>query len=168
MTRRTAFFFDELSLWHSASQHALFLPVGGWVQPPAGGGHAESPESKRRLKNLMDVSGLTRQLDLRSAEPASEQDLLRVHPEHYLQRFKALSDPNRLRILSIVSASEAAETCVCDLSEPLELKQPTVSHHLKILVDAGILHREKRGVWAYFSVIPGALESLGASLVAKK
>ncbi len=92
MTRRTAFFFDELSLWHSASQHALFLPVGGWVQPPAGGGHAESPESKRRLKNLMDVSGLTRQLDLRSAEPASEQDLLRVHPEHYLQRFKALSD----------------------------------------------------------------------------
>ena len=82
-------------------------------------------------------------------------------------RFKALSDPNRLRILSIVSSNEAAETCVCDLPEPLGLKQPTVSHHLKILVDAGILHREKRGVWAYFSVIPGALESLGASLVPK-
>lgn len=82
-------------------------------------------------------------------------------------RFKALSDPNRLRILSIVSSSEAAETCVCDLPEPLGLKQPTVSHHLKILVDAGILHREKRGVWAYFSVVPGALESLGASLAPK-
>ncbi|PJJ45203.1 ArsR family transcriptional regulator [Glutamicibacter mysorens] len=82
-------------------------------------------------------------------------------------RFKALSDPNRLRILSIVSSSESAETCVCDLSEPLGLKQPTVSHHLKILVDAGILHREKRGVWAYFSVVPGALETLGASLAPK-
>ena len=83
-------------------------------------------------------------------------------------RFKALSDPNRLRILSIVSSSETSETCVCELSEPLDLKQPTVSHHLKILVDAGILHREKRGVWAYFSVIPSALESLASSLVIKK
>ncbi|MNF39060.1 Histone deacetylase-like amidohydrolase [compost metagenome] len=92
MRRRTAFFFDELCLWHSASQHALILPVGGWVQPPAAAGHAESPETKRRLKNLMDVSGLTRQLDLRSAAPASEEDLLRVHPAHYLERFKALSD----------------------------------------------------------------------------
>ncbi|MGO4295390.1 ArsR/SmtB family transcription factor [Glutamicibacter sp. MCAF14] len=82
-------------------------------------------------------------------------------------RFKALGDPNRLRILSIVSASESAETCVCDLPEPLGLKQPTVSHHLKILVDAGILHREKRGVWAYYSVVPGALESLGASLATR-
>ncbi|MNE13166.1 Histone deacetylase-like amidohydrolase [compost metagenome] len=92
MRRRTAFFFDELCLWHSASQHALILPVGGWVQPPSAAGHAESPETKRRLKNLMDVSGLTRQLDLRSAAPASEEDLLRVHPAHYLERFKALSD----------------------------------------------------------------------------
>lgn len=83
-------------------------------------------------------------------------------------RFKALSDPNRLRILSIVSANKDAETCVCDLPEPLGLKQPTVSHHLKILVDAGILHREKRGVWAYFSVVPGALESLGAILSDQK
>ena len=92
MRRRTAFFFDELCLWHSASQHALILPVGGWVQPPAAAGHAESPETKRRLKNLLDVSGLTRQLDLRTAAPASEEDLLRVHPAHYLERFKALSD----------------------------------------------------------------------------
>ncbi|MNQ45027.1 Histone deacetylase-like amidohydrolase [compost metagenome] len=92
MRRRTAFFFDELCLWHSASQHALILPVGGWVQPPSAAGHAESPETKRRLKNLMDVSGLTRQLDLRSAAPPSEEDLLRVHPAHYLERFKALSD----------------------------------------------------------------------------
>ncbi|HDS1695709.1 MULTISPECIES: class II histone deacetylase [Pseudomonas] len=92
MTQKTAFFFDELSLWHSAGLHALTIPVGGWVQPPAAAGHAESPETKRRLKNLMDVSGLTRQLDVRSAAPASEEDLLRVHTERYLEQFKALSD----------------------------------------------------------------------------
>lgn len=92
MTRKTAFFFDELSLWHSAGPHALTLPVGGWVQPPAAAGHAESPETKRRLKSLLDVSGLTLQLHVQSANPASEEDLLRVHTPGYLQRFKALSD----------------------------------------------------------------------------
>lgn len=92
MTHKTAFFFDELSLWHCAGLHALTIPVGGWVQPPATAGHAESPETKRRLKNLMDVSGLTRQLDVRSAVPASEEDLLRVHTQRYLEQFKALSD----------------------------------------------------------------------------
>ena len=92
MTRRTAFFFDELCLWHAAGPHALTLPVGGWVQPPAAAGHARSPETKRRLKSLLDVSGLTARLQLRSAPPASDEDLLRVHPAHYLERFKALSD----------------------------------------------------------------------------
>jgi ArsR family transcriptional regulator len=79
-------------------------------------------------------------------------------------RFKALADPNRLRIVSMVSSSAGSEACVCDLSEPLDLGQPTVSHHLKILVDAGILHREKRGVWAYYSLVPGALEGLASTL----
>ncbi|WP_176707097.1 class II histone deacetylase [Pseudomonas protegens] len=92
MTCKSAFFFDELSLWHSGGPHVLTLPVGGWVQPPAAAGHAESPETKRRLKSLMDVSGLTRQLHLRSAAAATEDDLLRVHSAAYLQRFKALSD----------------------------------------------------------------------------
>ncbi len=82
-------------------------------------------------------------------------------------RFKALADPNRLRILSIISNDPAAETCVCDITEPLELGQPTVSHHLKILVEAGLLTREKRGVWAYYSLMPGALESLAATLIPK-
>lgn len=72
--------------------------------------------------------------------------------------FKALSDPNRLRLLSIVKANESGESCVCDLTDPLGLSQPTVSHHLKMLVDAGLLHREKRGTWAYYSLVPGALE----------
>ncbi|WP_434624347.1 class II histone deacetylase [Pseudomonas sp. Z1-29] len=92
MSRKSAFFFDELSLWHSAGLHALTLPVGGWVQPPAAAGHAESPETKRRLKSLLDVSGLTRHLQVRSANAATDEDLLRVHTSGYLQRFKTMSD----------------------------------------------------------------------------
>jgi ArsR family transcriptional regulator len=78
--------------------------------------------------------------------------------------FKALADPNRLRLLSIVKSAEGGESCVCDLTEPLDLGQPTVSHHLKILVDAGLLHREKRGTWAYYSLVPGALEQTAGLL----
>ncbi|MET3920558.1 ArsR family transcriptional regulator [Arthrobacter sp. UYEF20] len=72
--------------------------------------------------------------------------------------FKALADPNRLRLLSIVKAQASGESCVCDLTDTLDLGQPTVSHQLKILVDAGLLRREKRGTWAYYSLVPGALE----------
>ncbi|WP_196837190.1 ArsR/SmtB family transcription factor [Zhihengliuella flava] len=79
-------------------------------------------------------------------------------------RFKALADPNRVRLLSLVAAGESGEACVCDLTEPLQLGQPTVSHHLKILVDAGLLAREKRGVWSYYSVLPAALEDLAGAL----
>jgi ArsR family transcriptional regulator len=78
--------------------------------------------------------------------------------------FKALADPNRLRLLSIVKAGDAGGACVCDLTEPLDLGQPTVSHHLKILVEAGLLHREKRGTWAYYSLVPGALEQAAGLL----
>ncbi|MBM7780923.1 ArsR/SmtB family transcription factor [Arthrobacter tumbae] len=78
--------------------------------------------------------------------------------------FKALADPNRLRLLSIVKAGESGEACVCDLTEPLDLGQPTVSHHLKILVEAGLLHREKRGTWAYYSLVPGALDRVSRLL----
>lgn len=75
---------------------------------------------------------------------------------------KALADPNRLRLLSIVKNGPADGTCVCDLTEPLQLGQPTVSHHLKILVDSGLLAREKRGTWAYYTLKPNALENAAA------
>ena len=108
-------------------------------------------------------------LDAPCCVPAQGDNVLQAEEaEQLAARFKALSDPNRLRILSIVAANDSEETCVCDLPEPLGLKQPTVSHHLKILVDAGILNREKRGVWAYFSLVPGALESLSSTLVTPK
>lgn len=79
--------------------------------------------------------------------------------------FKALADPNRLRLLSIVKAGESGESCVCDLTEPLDLGQPTVSHHLKILVEAGLLHRERRGTWAYYSIVPGALDKVAGLII---
>lgn len=78
--------------------------------------------------------------------------------------FKALADPNRLRLLSIVKGGEPGGSCVCDLTEPLDLGQPTVSHHLRILVEAGLLRREKRGTWAYYSLVPGALEEAAGLL----
>ena len=77
---------------------------------------------------------------------------------------KAIADPARLRLLSMVAAHEGGEACVCDLTEPLGLSQPTVSHHLKVLVDAGLLTREKRGVWAYYALVPGALDALAGVL----
>ena len=80
--------------------------------------------------------------------------------------FKALSDPARLRLISLVAA-HADQACVCDLTEPVGLSQPTVSHHLKLLVDAGILTREQRGKWAYYKLVPDTLNAL-AGLIASR
>lgn len=76
------------------------------------------------------------------------------------RRLRALADPTRLQLVSLVAASDAGEVCMCDLIEPVGLSQPTVSHHLRILVEAGLLSRDKRGVWAYYRVVPGALDAL--------
>ena len=86
-----AFFWDERCFWHGGGNYALTLPVGGFVQPlPAG--LPENPETKRRLKNLAEVSGLWREMRTLSAAPASHQELARVHPESYLAAFRAASD----------------------------------------------------------------------------
>lgn len=77
---------------------------------------------------------------------------------------KAVADPARLRLLSIVAASTDGAVCVCDLTDPVGLSQPTVSHHLRVLVEAGLLAREKRGSWAYFSLVPGAVSALTGAL----
>jgi ArsR family transcriptional regulator len=77
---------------------------------------------------------------------------------------KALADPTRLRLVSMVAAHEGGEACVCDLTEPLGLTQPTISHHLKVLVEAGIFTRDKRGVWAYYALVPDAMDALAAVL----
>jgi ArsR family transcriptional regulator, arsenate/arsenite/antimonite-responsive transcriptional repressor len=77
---------------------------------------------------------------------------------------KALADPTRLRLVSIVAAHQGGEACVCELTEPLGLTQPTISHHLKVLVDAGIFTRDKRGVWAYYALRPATLQALAGIL----
>lgn len=88
----TAFYHDERCLWHTGGEQALFLPVGGYVQPPSGAGFAENPETKRRFKNLLEVAGVWPKLAVRSAAMATREDLLRVHTPAYLDRLKALSD----------------------------------------------------------------------------
>jgi len=75
--------------------------------------------------------------------------------------FRALADPHRVKIVNLL-ATAGEPVCACDLIEPVGLSQPTVSHHLKKLTDAGLLDREQRGRWAYFSLNPGALRTLAA------
>jgi ArsR family transcriptional regulator len=78
---------------------------------------------------------------------------------------KVIAEPARLRLLSLIQAQPNGEACVCNLTEPLGLSQPTVSHHLKVLLEAGLVEREQRGNWAYFSVVPDALAVLRDILV---
>ena len=89
---QTAFFWDERCFWHAGGHYAFLAPVGGLVQPLAAGGLPEGPETKRRLKNLIDVTGLSAELACQSAKEATREDLLRVHPAAYLDTFKAMSD----------------------------------------------------------------------------
>ena len=79
--------------------------------------------------------------------------------------FKALGDPVRLRLLSLVASHEGGEACVCDISDSFDLSQPTISHHLKVLRQAGLLDCERRGTWVYYWVIPAALQQLSAVLL---
>ncbi|WP_375398736.1 class II histone deacetylase [uncultured Sphingomonas sp.] len=93
MTGRTGFYTDERTFWHGGTAIAMLtLPVGGWVQPPGGTVGVDTPDTKRRLLNLLRASGLLDRLDQIRAAPVSEVDLLRVHPPAYLRRFKAMSD----------------------------------------------------------------------------
>lgn len=90
--------------------------------------------------------------------------LERSEAEWIATRFKALADPTRVQLLNLVARSDAGEACVCDLTEAIGLTQGTISHHLKILVDAGLLERERRGTWAWYRVVPERLGQLAAHL----
>jgi ArsR family transcriptional regulator len=78
--------------------------------------------------------------------------------------FKALSDPVRLRLLSLIASHEGGEACVCDLTGPFDVSQPTISHHLKVLREAGLVGYERRGTWVYYWVLPAALAQMSALL----
>jgi ArsR family transcriptional regulator len=90
-------------------------------------------------------------------EPLSQGSADRIAP-----LLKALADPVRLRLMSLVASHEGGEACICDLNPAFELSQPTISHHLKVLHEAGLLDREKRGVWVYYRARTEALANLGA------
>ena len=77
---------------------------------------------------------------------------------------KAVADPARLQLLALIRSKEGSEACVCDLTGPLGLSQPTVSHHLKVLADAGLVNREKRGYWTWYSIVPNRLTELAGIL----
>jgi len=94
--------------------------------------------------------------------PLSVQPLSQAQAEQVAPLLKALADPVRLRLMSLVASHPGGEACVCDLNEAFDLSQPTISHHLKVLHDAGLLDRDKRGVWVYYRARTGALASLGA------
>ncbi|GFG70542.1 ArsR/SmtB family transcription factor [Mycolicibacter senuensis] len=83
-----------------------------------------------------------------------------VAAERLAAVLKALAEPTRLRLMSLIAGHDGAEACVCELTAPVGLTQPTVSHHLKTLVDAGLLERSQRGKWAYYRIVPAALTAL--------
>ena len=90
-------------------------------------------------------------------EPLSAEAADRIAP-----LVKAIADPIRLRLLSLVASHADGEACVCDLNDAFDLSQPTISHHLKLLHEAGLLDRDKRGVWVYYRIRPQALAGLAA------
>ncbi len=94
--------------------------------------------------------------------PAGRGPLTAGQAEQIAPLLKALADPVRLRLMSLVASDEGGEACVCDLNDAFDLSQPTISHHLKVLHDAGLLDREKRGVWVYYRARADSLASLGA------
>ena len=78
--------------------------------------------------------------------------------------FKALGDPTRVRLLSLIAAAEGGEACICDLTDPVGLSQGTVSHHMKLLADAGLVTREQRGRWAYFAIDSDVMDAAADAL----
>ncbi len=89
-----------------------------------------------------------------------EGGMSREDAERSAGLLKAVADPVRLRLLSAIRATQDGEACVCDLTDLVGLAQPTVSHHLRVLVEAGLLERERRGTWAWFRVVPGRLDEV--------
>lgn len=96
--------------------------------------------------------------------PLQAAPLSPAEAEDLAATLKAVAEPTRLRLLSLIAASEGQEACVCDLTDAVDLSQPTVSHHMKVLVEAGLATREKRGVWAYYRLVPGRLDDLARAL----
>ncbi len=111
--------------------------------------------SNSQLLPVVDVSDALACCTPLSREPMSEEQAVQVAP-----LLKALADPVRLRLMSMVLSHDGGEACVCDLNDAFDLSQPTISHHLKVLHEAGLLDRDKRGVWVYYRARPAAMSAM--------
>lgn len=94
--------------------------------------------------------------------PLSREPLSQEAAEQAAAMLKALADPVRLRLMSLVASHQGGEACVCDLNDAFDLSQPTISHHMKVLHEAGLVERDKRGVWVYYRASTEALSALGS------
>jgi ArsR family transcriptional regulator len=99
--------------------------------------------------------------------PVLHTALEKSDAEELARTLKALADPIRLRVLSFLAAQDGGEACVCNIMEPVGISQPTASHHLKILHQAGIVEREKRGAWVYYRVARERLEAVRSALATR-
>ena len=108
------------------------------------------------MSNQTDLAGCCAPLAREPLTPAQAIELSRV--------FKAMGDPVRLRLLSLIASHEGGEACVCDLTGVFDLTGPTISHHLKVLREAGLISGERRGTWVYYRVLPEALHRASAVL----
>src|SRR3954449_4512680 len=98
--------------------------------------------------------------------PLAREPLTQDQAVELSQLFKAMADPVRLRLLSLIASHAGGEACVCDLTDAFDLTGPTISHHLKVLREAGIIDGERRGTWIYYRVLPQTLQKLSAVLMA--
>lgn len=116
------------------------------------------------MAGAYDQPVVTSQFDPACCEPILDAALTEAEATELAGAFKAIADPTRLRLLSMIASAPGGELCACDMVAPLARSQPTVSHHLAVLVDAGLLHRERRGRWAWYRVVPERVAALAAVL----
>jgi ArsR family transcriptional regulator len=116
-------------------------------------------QHRRMSKSLIELTPVQ---TVACCSPLVAEPITAEHAESVAPLLKALADPVRLRLLSLVGAHADGEACVCDLNEAFDLSQPTISHHLKVLHAAGLLDRSKRGVWVYYKVNAEAMAGLAA------
>lgn len=96
--------------------------------------------------------------------PTARETVPAERAEHLAAMFKALGDPVRLRLVSMIASHEGGEACVCELTAAFDLSQPTISHHLRVLREAGLVGCERRGTWVFYRLVPGAVAQLAAVL----
>src|SRR3954467_691932 len=116
-------------------------------------------QDRQVSKSLIELTPLQ---TVACCSPLTTDPLTSEAAERIAPLLKALADPVRLRLLSLVASHRDGEACVCDLNDAFDLSQPTISHHLKVLHEVGLLDRSKRGVWVYYAIKKEALADLGA------